>query len=144
MREQGDDICTTFVLVNIKIEGPSCTHHSAKYCPDIWGDRIVWGDFIENCDGFEANIYIYDLSTKQEIQITSDYMDEVYPVIYGNRIVWQGYSIDREIWDIYTATICTAPNTTITAGPPGVITTAEVVKFSWTGSDDVSEPENLT
>ncbi|HEX3013775.1 MAG TPA: hypothetical protein VHO92_05835, partial [Methanobacterium sp.] len=35
------------------------------------------------------DIYMYDLSTKKELQITSSPDDQRYPAIYGNRIVWE-------------------------------------------------------
>lgn len=53
----------------------------------IHGDRIVWTDWRNG----NYDIYMYDLSTHKETQITTDESDQVNPVIYGDRIVWQDY-----------------------------------------------------
>jgi beta propeller repeat protein len=70
--------------------------------PAIYGDRIVWMDGHNVYDN--SNIYMYNLSTSKETQITTSGSAE-YPSIYGNRIVWSegrnGYL------DIYMCTIST-------------------------------------
>jgi len=49
--------------------------------PVIYGDRMVWGDLT-------SGIYMYDLSTGLETQISNN--KGGYPVIYGDRIVYSG------------------------------------------------------
>ena len=69
--------------------------------PDIYGNRIVWSDDRnENWD-----IYMYDLSTKKETQITANKSDQQAPAIYGNTIAWQDNR--NENWDIYAYDLIT-------------------------------------
>jgi beta propeller repeat protein len=69
--------------------------------PAIYKDRIVWQD---SRNGNE-DIYMHNLSTKKEIQITTNKSYQGEPAIYGNRIVWHddrnGYLND----DIYMCTV---------------------------------------
>ena len=53
-----------------------------RYFPEIYSNRIVWSD---NRNG-NWDIYMYDLSTKKETQITTNSSDSETPVIYGNSI----------------------------------------------------------
>jgi subtilisin family serine protease len=53
---------------------------------DIDDDKIVWGDLKEGL--FNGQIYLYDLQTNQEIQVTNNSWDNYCPVIYGHRIAW--------------------------------------------------------
>jgi beta propeller repeat protein len=61
--------------------------------PDVYGDRIVWvetsweGDYDADPD-YYYNIYMYNLSTQQEIQASTSGTAHD-PAIYGDRIVWQ-------------------------------------------------------
>ena len=72
--------------------------------PAIYGDKIVWADgrnggsFNEEGGPFENwDIYLYDLSTSKEYQITTNNSTQVDPDIYKDRIVWSDYrNID---WD---------------------------------------------
>jgi beta propeller repeat protein len=52
--------------------------------PDTWGDRVVYED---NRSG-SFHIYMYDLSTNTERQITSRAGDQMRPAISGDIIVW--------------------------------------------------------
>ena len=57
---------------------------AATSFPAISGDLVVWQD---DRDG-DWNIYLENLTTHQETQITSDPSDQQYPAISGNRIIW--------------------------------------------------------
>ncbi|MDW7731206.1 MAG: hypothetical protein SCH66_02125 [Methanolobus sp.] len=72
--------------------------------PAIYGNRIVWTDLrnVEQATGgsnntsqdsgmFDADIYMYDLSTGEELLITEDRSWQEEPEIYENRIVWTDY-----------------------------------------------------
>lgn len=61
------------------------TTHKSAQLPAINDNRIVWED---DRNG-NWDIYMYDLSTHKETQITTDKSDQQEPAIYGNRIVWQ-------------------------------------------------------
>ncbi|MFC1624616.1 putative Ig domain-containing protein, partial [Candidatus Omnitrophota bacterium] len=52
--------------------------------PDIYGDKIVWRDLR---NGYN-DIYMYDLSTSLETNITNDFLRQYRPAIYENKIVW--------------------------------------------------------
>ena len=72
-----------------------------KRTPAIYGDRIVWADGHNVYE--KSDIYMYDLSTSKETQITTDESNQESPAIYGNRIVWED---DRNgVSDIYMCTI---------------------------------------
>lgn len=84
--------------------------------PDIYGDRIVW---INNSYG-KDDIYMYNLSTSKETQITnSSYKGElaIYDkgdlAIYGDRIVWKNYLNGEP--DIYIYDLSTHKETQITS-----------------------------
>jgi beta propeller repeat protein/parallel beta-helix repeat protein len=81
-------------------EAQITTNKSNQVNPSIYGDRIV---FLDNRNGREYyNIYIYDLSTSRETQITtnvSHYDFDTYPVIYGDRIVWKAHRNDNGTWE---------------------------------------------
>ncbi|MEK6871867.1 MAG: hypothetical protein AABX16_03100, partial [Nanoarchaeota archaeon] len=79
--------------------------------PAIYGDKIVWQD------GRNGNydIYLYDLSTNTERQITSDPSYQFYPAIYEDKIVWEDdrnnknekdniYDLDIYLYDLSTNT----------------------------------------
>ncbi|MFZ2193363.1 MAG: Ig-like domain-containing protein, partial [Candidatus Moraniibacteriota bacterium] len=91
--------------------------------PSIYGNKIVWVDYrnavpIEGGEeGMMTNtdIFMYDLDTQVETQITTDVSNQYYPVIYGNKIVWEddrngGYSAK----DIYMYDLDTQIETQIT------------------------------
>jgi len=72
------------------------TTHGTSDNSAIYGNKIVWmdgrnggsqdkyGNYVGNWD-----IYMYDLSTKKEAQITSNEFIQEFPAIYGNRVVWE-------------------------------------------------------
>jgi len=82
--------------------------------PGISGDRIVWEDS-RNCDYEHINnydIYMYDLGTGNETQVTTDTATQTFPAISGNRIVWQDERNGN--LDIYMYDIDTGEETQIT------------------------------
>jgi beta propeller repeat protein len=71
----------------------------------------VWSDY-RNGNG---DIFKYDLSTKTEIQITTNPVQQSSPDVYGNIIVWQD---DRNgNWDIYMYDLSTSTEMQITNDP---------------------------
>lgn len=75
---------------------------SGKACrPKIYGNSIVWMDGRNGGSLDESNwpvgnwdIYMYDLSTSNEYQITTNESMQRDPDIYGDRIVW----VDNDEW----------------------------------------------
>ena len=77
-------------------------------CPAIYDNKIVWQDKRNG----NWNIYMYDLSTKKETQITTNKFDQINPDIYGNKVVWQDER--KGNWDIYMYDLSTKKETQIT------------------------------
>jgi len=88
------------------------TNTSDQYYPAIYGDRIVWQD--DRNGRFNSDIYMYDLSTKKETQITTSGSAED-PAIYGDRIVWQDDRSGYGEYDIYMYDLSTSAETRITS-----------------------------
>ena len=65
--------------------------------PAVDGNYVVWTDY-RNGNG---DIYLYDIQSGQERQITSDRDDEGFPDISNGRIVWMGNN--DGYWNIYSA-----------------------------------------
>ncbi|MEX0918783.1 MAG: prepilin-type N-terminal cleavage/methylation domain-containing protein [Candidatus Paceibacterota bacterium] len=70
--------------------------YSAADGPDIHGDKIVYSDFRNG----NHDIYLYDLVSQTETQITTNSSNQRLPKIYGNKIVWYDYR-DSSFGDIY-------------------------------------------
>ena len=87
--------------------------------PDIYGDRIVWQDSRNGGSGYSWDptgnwdIYMYDLSTSTETQITTNNSTQKLPAIYEDRIVWEDNRNGN--WDIYMYDLSTSMETRITA-----------------------------
>jgi len=77
--------------------------------PSLYGDQIVWED---NRYG-NADIFYYNLTSAQEIRITTDPGDQKNPAIYGAYIVYQETSgADPDIWMYNLSNSTTVPVTT--------------------------------
>jgi beta propeller repeat protein len=83
------------------------TYKSDKFNPGIFGDRIVWADnrnrinWANGTSDGNWDIYVYNLSTFKETQITTDQSCQNYPSIYGNRIIWvdsRNGDLERDIY----------------------------------------------
>ncbi len=79
--------------------------------PCIYGDYIVYQD---NRNG-NWDIYMYNLSTGVETQITVDENEQILPRIYGDIIVWQDNRNGN--WDIYMYNLLTKREQRITSSP---------------------------
>ncbi|WP_440955352.1 hypothetical protein ACSAZK_17830 [Methanosarcina sp. Mfa9] len=87
-------------------------NESDQKFPKIYGDRIVWMDSRNGgswsswpADG-NFDLYMYDLSTSREIQVTSNEAYQGDPEIYDNRIVWTDGRNGNQ--DIYMFTLAPA------------------------------------
>jgi beta propeller repeat protein len=79
--------------------------------PDIWGRSVVYEDDING----NQDIYFWDRSDREEIQITTDEANQRDPRIYGTKIVWTDY---RNVHtDIYMYDLMTKTETRITNDP---------------------------
>lgn len=94
----------------------------------IYGDRIVWADLRNsvvnwklpgNGSGIKSDIYMYDLLTKKENQITTS-GSAGSPDIYDNRIVWTD-TRSNEKSDIYMYDISTKKQIQITTNKSAAV-----------------------
>ncbi len=69
--------------------------NGSAWDPAIYGDRIVWAD----CRSGNYDIYMYNLSTSKETQITNSPDWQTSPAIYGDRIVWEDDGGDDDGWE---------------------------------------------
>jgi beta propeller repeat protein len=83
------------------------TNPSNSENPVIYGNTIAWQD---DRNG-NWDIYIYDLSTRQELHTTNT-SNQVSPDIYGNRVVWEDERNGGH--DIYLQDLSTKKQTRIT------------------------------
>jgi beta propeller repeat protein len=83
--------------------------------PVIYGDYIVWTDY-RNDDGtgMNSDIYLYDLSTRQEHAISINSSRQVRPDIYGNWIVWEDNRAGLNDWDLWAYDLTTETEVLIT------------------------------
>ncbi|WP_292391353.1 PKD domain-containing protein [Methanosarcina sp. UBA5] len=93
------------------------TKSGKAYVPKIYGNKIVWMDG-RNGGSLEYSqpignwdIYMYDLSTSKEYQITTNNSTQVDPGIYKDRIVW------GENGTIYMYNDSTSTETQVTPHP---------------------------
>lgn len=96
------------------------TNEFDQQVPAIYGDRIVWVDArnkqvdsLNNDIDENYDIYMYDIYTPEEIQITTDKSLQSYPALYNDRIVW----VDNRSgdWNIYIKDLSTSTEMQITA-----------------------------
>ena len=115
-------ICGQLIINETQI-----TTDKQAQCPDIYGNRIVWQDTRDGDRNYD--IYMYDLSTNQEVQITNNTKPEIFierphgsiePAIYGNTIVWQDYRNGN--FDIYMYNLSISKETQITTNDSNQMT----------------------
>ncbi|RJQ15918.1 PKD domain-containing protein [Candidatus Woesearchaeota archaeon] len=76
--------------------------------PEIDNNKIVW---YESRNG-NNDIFVYDILTKQELQITNNSFGQQSPDISGNYVVWQDNRSNN--WDIYLYNLATQTERQIT------------------------------
>ena len=106
-----------FRLILIRSKKETRIHQKEKHLVLIYGNKIVWQDkrgVSPNADGDNYyDLYVYDLSTKKETQITHS-GEANGPTIYGNRIVCQEGSYGY--YDVCMYDLSTKKQTQITKG----------------------------
>jgi len=97
--------------------------------PVIVGDKVVWMGYTNH----NWNIYAFDFQTNSLRQITNELRDQMYPFVYGNKIVWQGSRPNSVGSDIYLYDLQTNTKTKITDNSYGSIeATISGNKMTWT------------
>ena len=92
---------------------PVITNPASQINPAISGNRIVWQDYRNG----NWDIYMYDLSTKTEKQITTNSANQTNPTIDGDNIV---YADNRNAYgDIYIYDLSTKKESRITTSTAG-------------------------
>ncbi|WP_181907639.1 hypothetical protein [Cohnella lupini] len=100
---------------------------------DISGNFVVWSDLrnektpigeLGSYDVANADIFLYDLTTGEERQLTTDPSAQVNPKIWGNYIVWMDNASDEikeypSHWQIVLYNIKTDEYKILTAGSGG-------------------------
>jgi beta propeller repeat protein len=85
------------------------------YWPDIYGELIVWSEY-RNYQ--RHDIFMYDVSTGEETQITNDSELQTMPSIWGDRVIWLDYrnseGEDSGECDVYMYDIGTGEETRLT------------------------------
>ncbi|MBI4743555.1 MAG: PD40 domain-containing protein, partial [Actinobacteria bacterium] len=81
--------------------------YTQQYNSSISGNVIVWEDGRNG----NVDIYMYDIFSGVERQLTTDSGDQLSPAISGNRIVWQDNRNGN--WDIYMYDIATGIETQV-------------------------------
>jgi len=67
---------------------PLCTAAGSQTDPAAYGDRVVWVDQRANPSGWAGDIWMYDYSTGEEIQITDDEYEQSDPDLWGDWVVF--------------------------------------------------------
>lgn len=91
-----------------------------KSWPHIRGNRVVWQDYRNAGSTKNADIYLYDLGTRNEKAICTNDRYQDQPCVYDDLVVWQDYrngtggdrNADIYLYDLSTneeIAICTDP-----------------------------------
>jgi beta propeller repeat protein len=105
--------------------------------PDIYGDRVVceevsWEGDPEDSYS-ESNIYAYDLSTQEEIQVSASGKAH-NPAIYSDRIVWED---DRNGQNIYMYDLSNSKETQITTSGSAASPDIYENRIVWVDGDNI-------
>jgi len=85
---EGEQRIRLYNLKTQEIKNIGITNGVQRF-PSIHNNKITW---VDERDGSYANLYIYDLGTNNEYQVTSVSMSENSPVVFGDTIVWSRYN----------------------------------------------------
>ncbi len=69
-------------------ELPLSSNTGSQYNPAIYGNLVVWYD---DRSGTNQDIYLYDMSSLSETQVTDESHDQSNPALYGVRSVWEDW-----------------------------------------------------
>ncbi|GLX65705.1 hypothetical protein [Paenibacillus glycanilyticus] len=100
---------------------------------DISGNYLVWSDLrneetpigeLGSYDVANADVFLYDLSTGEERQLTTDPSAQINPKISGNYVVWMDNASDAakdypSDWQLVLFNVKTGEQKTITTGKGG-------------------------
>jgi beta propeller repeat protein len=82
----------------------------------IWGTRIIWMDWRNKAPSdANADIYMYDVATEDETQLTTNAAWQGLPDIWGDRVVWS--DTRHGMQQIYTLDLSTGTERRVFAAP---------------------------
>lgn len=88
------------ISVDEDLEGPkNITQNSSwQMSSSVWGDKIVWEDYRNDEYGTtasggnrNADIYLYNMTSNETVQLTTNDSDQRKPDIWKNYVVWEDY-----------------------------------------------------
>ncbi len=102
------------LLIIIVIIVPGCIEKKPNYeyidpgdwrveTPSIYNDKIVWEDFRN--EKSNGDIYLYDLSKKEEYSIIEDNIEQTDIKIYNDKIIWRDGIVNIKMYDLNTKNI---------------------------------------
>ncbi|RAP76543.1 hypothetical protein [Paenibacillus montanisoli] len=123
-------LTVTDLVANKQLASISVKHDAGF---DISGTFVVWSDLrneetpigeLGSFDVSNADIFLYDLSTGEERQLTTDPSAQINPKIWGKYVVWMDNASDAikeypSNWQIVLFNIETGEQKTITSGNGG-------------------------
>jgi len=125
-----NELTVTDLDANIQLASIPVKHDAGF---DISGNYVVWSDLrnektpIGNLGSYDvanADIFLYDLSTGEERQLTTDPSAQINPRIWNNYIVWMDNASDAikeypSHWQIVLYNIASGEQKTISSGSGG-------------------------
>ena len=88
---------------------PVCVEPHAQYAPAIYGNRLLYFDDRTG----DNEIYLYEISTGSETNITNSYGNQQNPDIWNEWVVWEDDRAGN--WDIYLKNLLTGITTQVTS-----------------------------
>ncbi len=108
----------------------------------IYDDKIVWHDWRNG----NADVFLYDVSEGTETQITDDPLDQGFPDIYGDIIVWEDnrnsprpFNPDTEQKDIFMYDLSDGTESEVSTDPERLekLPAIHGDRIVWTRNEDV-------
>jgi beta propeller repeat protein len=97
----------------ISKEETQVTNTQMGVSAEIYGDKIVYWDTKSG----NADIYMYNITSGTESQITTNSSGQTEPAIYDNKIVWSDNRNGTDNWDIYMYDITTGTESPVISHP---------------------------
>ncbi|MCK4758010.1 MAG: Ig-like domain-containing protein [Thermoplasmata archaeon] len=106
----------------------------AEMLPDIWGQRVVWSDYLA---GLNIRAYCFWNDTSFPIIINSS-REGGNPAIYGNKIVYAANRTDKPDADIYMYVLPSEPPIPKVSSPEdgAVFNSTDIIDFDASGTID--------
>lgn len=125
------------------------TNNSAALSPAIYGERIVYEDWVNGDYGeygdYYGNwdIYLYNITTSEKIRVNTSESTCITPDIYDDRIVYINYSNRGHRGDVYMYNLSSNKETRITTN--GLASYPQIYGDTvvWVESSDISKIDGI-